>query len=119
MSFRSRAVRQHVVADRVHQVRLAQADAAVEKQRVVRPRRRFGDRAARRVRELIRGTDDERVERVARTETDAVLVKIRRLRARPVVRGGAGVGATSPSATNSSSAPARPTSASASSMTPA
>ena len=47
-------VLQHVVPDRVHQVRLAETHAAVDEQRVVRARRRLGDRAARGVRELIR-----------------------------------------------------------------
>ena len=58
----------HVVADRVHQVRLAEADAAVNEQRVVRARRRFRNRAARRVRKLIRRPDDEGVEGVARNQ---------------------------------------------------
>ena len=58
-------VLQHVLPDRVHQVRLAQPHAAVDEQRVVRARRRFGDGAARGVRELIRRADDEGVEGVA------------------------------------------------------
>ena len=61
-------VLQHVVPDRVHQVRLAETHAAVDEQRVVRTRRRFGHRAARRVRKLIRRSDDERVEGVAGIE---------------------------------------------------
>ena len=61
-------VLQHVVPDRVHQVRLAEPHAAVDEQRVVRARRRFGDRAAGRVRELIRRADDEGVEGVAGIE---------------------------------------------------
>ena len=56
---------QHVVPDRVHQVRLAEPHAAVDEQRVVRARRRFGDGAAGGVRELVRGSDDEGVEGVA------------------------------------------------------
>ena len=44
---------------------LPEPHAAVDEQRVVRTRRRLGDRAARGVRELIRGADDERVEGVA------------------------------------------------------
>ena len=59
---------QHVVADRVHQVRLAEPHSAVNEQRVVRARRRFGDRPARGVGELIRRSDDEGVERVARVQ---------------------------------------------------
>ena len=54
-----------VVADRVHQVRLAEPHAAVDEERVVRARRRFGDGAARGVRELVRRADDEGVEGVA------------------------------------------------------
>ena len=61
----ARQVRQHVVPDRVHQMRLAEAHAAVDEQRVVGARRRFGHRAAGRVRELVRRSDDERVEGVA------------------------------------------------------
>ena len=66
--FQIAIVLKHVVPDRVHQVRLAQPDTAVDEQRVVRARRRFRDRAAGRVRELIRRSDDEGVERVARIE---------------------------------------------------
>ena len=62
-------VPQHVMTDRVHQVRLAETDAAVDEQRVVGSRRCFGDRATGRVRELIRGSDDEGVEGVARIES--------------------------------------------------
>ena len=58
-------VPQHVVPDRVHQVGLAQTHPAVDEQRVVRARRRFRDRAAGRVRELVRRADDEGVEGVA------------------------------------------------------
>ena len=92
---------EHVAADRVHQVRLAQAHAAVDEQRVVGPRRRFRDRAAGRVRELVRRPDDERVEGVAGVEArrlpvigagsdvdrrpGSTLVQIRRRR-RPVRR---------------------------------
>ena len=54
------------MADRVHQMRLAESHAAVDEQRVVGPRRRFGHGAARRMRELVRGSDDEGVEGVAR-----------------------------------------------------
>ena len=54
--------------DGVHQVRLAEPHTAVDEQRVVGPRRRLGDRATRGVRKLIRRSDDERVEGVARIE---------------------------------------------------
>ena len=56
---------QHVVPDRVHQMRLAETHAAVDEERVVRARRGLGNGAAGRMRELIRRSDDERVERVA------------------------------------------------------
>ena len=57
-----------VLTDGMHQMRLAEAHAAVDEQRVVRSRRRFGHGAAGGMRELIRGSDDERVERVAGIE---------------------------------------------------
>jgi hypothetical protein len=56
-----------VVADRDQQVRLAQAHAAVDEQRVVGlAGRRLGDGHRRRVREAVRRAGDERVERVRR-----------------------------------------------------
>jgi hypothetical protein len=64
----ARVVLHHVMADRVHQVRLAEPDAAMNEQRVVRSRRRFRYRAARGVRELVRWPDDEGVEGVARNQ---------------------------------------------------
>src|SRR5262245_48503970 len=48
-----RAVSEHVVPNRVHQMRLAKAHAPVQEQRVVRTRWRFGHGAARRMRKLI------------------------------------------------------------------
>ena len=71
-----------VVADRVHQVRLAEADAAVNEQRVIRARRRFRNRAARGMRKLVRRSDDERVEGVAGNQAAGAL----RLRASSCVR---------------------------------
>ncbi len=65
----SRMMLHDVVADRVHQVRLAETDAAVDEERVVRSRRRFRNGAARRVRKLIRRPDDEGVEGVAGNQT--------------------------------------------------
>ena len=56
------------VADGLHQMRLAQAHSAVEKERVVGFGRLLGDRSGRGVRELVGSADDERVERVARVE---------------------------------------------------
>ena len=54
-----------VVADRVQQVGLAQPGRAVDEQRVVGPGRALGDRQRGRVREAVRGADDELVEGVA------------------------------------------------------
>ena len=54
--------------DGVHQVRLPQSHTAVDEQRVVRAGWCLRDGAARRVGELIRGADDERVERVSWSE---------------------------------------------------
>ena len=44
--------------------------AAVDEERVVRPRRRLGDGESRGVREAVRRADDEQVERVLRVEAD-------------------------------------------------
>ena len=68
-----RAVREHVVPDRVHQMRFAESHAAVEEQRVIRARRRFRNGAARGMRELIRRADDECFEGIARTQIAARL----------------------------------------------
>ena len=57
-----------LVADGLHQVGLAHADAAVEEERVVGFRRTFGDRLAGGVGELIAAADDECVEGVARIQ---------------------------------------------------
>ena len=66
---------EHAVPDRVHEVRLAQPHAAVQEQRVVRHRRRLGDRLRGGVREPVRVADDEIVERVARVQVaDAQVV---------------------------------------------
>ena len=63
-----RRVLHDVLPDGVHQVRLAEADAAVDEERVVGQRRRLGDGAAGRVGELVRRADDEGVEGVARVQ---------------------------------------------------
>ena len=60
---------QDVLSDGVHQVRLAQSDPAVDEERVVRSRRRFGDGSTRGVRKLVRRSDDEGVEGVAKIQT--------------------------------------------------
>ena len=56
------------VADGVHQVRLAQADAAVEEQRVIGHARLLGDGQRGGVREAVGRADDERVKRRFRVE---------------------------------------------------
>ena len=61
-------VMEHVLSDRMHQVRLPKTHAAIDEQRVVGPRRRLRDRATGGVSELIGRADDERVERVSRIE---------------------------------------------------
>ncbi len=53
-------------ADGVHQVRLADADRAINEKRVVAARRHGGDRARGGVRQLIRSADDVCVERKPR-----------------------------------------------------
>ena len=58
-------VLEHVAADRVHQMGLAKTHSAVDEERVVGPRGRLGHSPCRRVRKLVRGTDDESVEGVA------------------------------------------------------
>ncbi len=103
--------------DRVHQVRLAETDAAVDEQRVVRPRRRLRHRAAGRMRELVRRTDDEGVEGVAGSEPARrrprrlVQARGRRRGPAPATARAAGIGS---SVTNGRRSPCRSTSASAS-----
>ncbi len=88
-----RGVLGDVLRDGLEQVRLAEAGAAVDEERVVRLRRRFGDGERGRVREAIRRADHERVERVLHVEP-AALGPYRRsldhgndtLRARAVLR---------------------------------
>ena len=58
------------VADGVHQVRLAEAHAAVQEQRVVGVSGALRDRQARGMREAVGGADDEGPEGVARVEAD-------------------------------------------------
>src|SRR5262249_57810248 len=57
-----------LVSDRVQQVCLAETHTAVDEKRIVGARGQLGDRLARRLRELIRRADNERVERVARIQ---------------------------------------------------
>ncbi len=65
-----------LVADRLHQMRLAEAHSAVEKQRVVGFRGLFSDGDGRGMRELIRRADDKFVERVARIQLRVRSVEI-------------------------------------------
>ena len=64
------------VTDGVHQVGLAETDAAIDEERVVLAGRNLGDRARGGVRELVRRADDEGVEGVLGEEVGrgAVLV---------------------------------------------
>ena len=59
-----------VVADRLQEVCLAEAGAAVDEERVVRLRGRLGDGERRRVGEAVRRSDHEEIERVLRVELD-------------------------------------------------
>ena len=61
-----------VLRDRLEQMRLAEARAAVDEERVVRLRRRLRDGQRGRVREAIRRADHEGVERVLHVETAAL-----------------------------------------------
>jgi hypothetical protein len=67
-----------VLAHGLEQVRLAEAGAAVDEERVVRLRGRLRDRERRRVREPVRRADHERVERVLRVQ--ALVGRARRRR---------------------------------------
>ena len=62
-----------LVADRLDQVRLAEPDAAVDKERVVRSAGVLGDLDGRRARELVRLAGDEAVECEAAVEARALL----------------------------------------------
>ena len=72
------------VTDGLHQVGLAHAHAAVEKERVVGLRGLLGHGQRGRMRELVRRADDERFERVARVELmiDGIKIQPRLLRHR-------------------------------------
>ena len=62
--------RPDVLADRLHQMRLAEPDAAVNEERVVGSGRRLRDGETRGVRDLVVRPDDERFETVARIEPE-------------------------------------------------
>ncbi len=72
-------MRDDVVANRVHQMGLAEPDSAVNEQRVIRPRRGFRHSAAGRVGKLVRRPNNERVKRVPRTK-DANVIAVSRIR---------------------------------------
>ena len=57
-----------ILADRLHQVRLAESHSAVNEKRVVGARRRFGHRQARGMRDFVVRADHERFEAVARIQ---------------------------------------------------
>ena len=65
----------HRVADGVHEVRLAEADAAVEEERVVGVAGSLGDGEAGRVGELVGRADDEGAEGVARVQVDGAALR--------------------------------------------
>src|SRR6266566_2645177 len=71
--------RLHHMADRLHQVCFPHPHPAIEIKGVISPRRSFGHRPRRRVRELIGPADDKRVERVSQIELmiDAVEIETR------------------------------------------
>ena len=59
---------EYVLSNGVHEMRLAQPHATVDEERVVRPRRRFGDGTTGGMGKLIRGSYDEAVEAVTRIQ---------------------------------------------------
>ncbi len=69
------AEREHVVADRVQQVRLAEPGRRVEEERVVGLSGELGDRKRGAMREAVSGADDELVEAVAGVERAAVAAR--------------------------------------------
>ena len=84
-----------LVADGVHQVGLAEADAAVQEERVVGVAGALRDRQARRVGEAVGRADDEVRERVARVDVGrpALAADPRRLEPDLLALGDGGVGA--------------------------
>ena len=74
-----RIVSEDLVADRVHEMRLAEPHAAVDEERVVRGEpRRVRDGLCHRVGELVRATRDERLEGILRVERRRI-VRCRRM----------------------------------------
>src|SRR5260370_28305261 len=70
--FRILLLRPNVLANGLHQMRLAETDAAVNEERVVGARRRLRDRKAGGVRNLVVRADHKRFERVSRIEPDHI-----------------------------------------------
>ena len=66
------------VADGVHQVRLAEADAAVQEERVVRVPGPLGDAQGGRMCQAVGASDDEVVERVATVQVERVAARAER-----------------------------------------
>src|SRR5262245_17915844 len=60
----------HVLTDGLHQVRLAETDAAVNEKRIVGPGRGLRDGEACGVRDFVVRPDNERFERVSRIESE-------------------------------------------------
>src|SRR4051812_38789912 len=69
--FRALFLRPDVLADRLHQVRLAETDAAVDEERVVSASRGLRDRETRGVRNLVVRADDKRIESVTRIQSES------------------------------------------------
>ena len=68
--FRVLLFRHHVLPDRLHQVRFAKTDAAVNKERVVGARRRLRNRETGRMRDFVVRSNDERFECIARIKSE-------------------------------------------------
>src|SRR2546421_427663 len=68
--FRFLLFRNHVLADRLHQVLFAKTDAAVNEKRVVSARRRLRDGKRGGVRDFVVRSDNERFESIARIESE-------------------------------------------------
>src|ERR1051325_8387843 len=57
------------LADRLHEMRLAETHASIDEQRIVRARGRLGDSETRRMRDFVVRTDHERFEGVSRIQS--------------------------------------------------
>src|SRR5207245_7160873 len=68
------------IADGLHQVRLAEADAAIHKEWIVCPRRCLRHSQTRRMRDLVVWTDDKCLKRISWVETERATAAFRLLR---------------------------------------